>query len=85
MRTFEVPAVGACLLVEDTEEHREIFGADEEAAVFFSSKAEMVEKIRWLKERGDVRQRLAKSSHQLIAGGKNTYRDRLSNILAAVK
>ena len=28
MRSFEIPAIGACMLVEDTEEHREIFGPD---------------------------------------------------------
>lgn len=28
MRTFELAAMGACLIVEDTEEHREIFGTE---------------------------------------------------------
>ncbi len=31
MRTFEVPAAGGCMCVEDTDEHREIFGEDGEA------------------------------------------------------
>jgi hypothetical protein len=40
MRTFEVPAVGGCMLKEDTEEHREILGR--EGSVSFISE-------RWMR------------------------------------
>src|SRR5262245_36280764 len=35
MRSFEIAAVGSCMLAQDTDEHREIFGADGEAVVYF--------------------------------------------------
>ena len=42
MRTFEAPAMGACLAMEDTEEHRAIFGPDGENVVYFSDPASLV-------------------------------------------
>jgi spore maturation protein CgeB len=81
MRSFELPAMGACMLVEDTEEHREIFGKDSEAVAYFRSILEMVEKTRWLIEHERERNRLALAAHNLIVNGRNTYRDRLISIL----
>ena len=77
MRTFEVPAAGACLLAEDTEEHREIFGPDGDAAVFFTGPEEMVEKARYLLTNDAQRRRIAEAGHSLITRGQNKYRDRL--------
>lgn len=81
MRSFEVPAVGACMLVEDTAEHREIFGEDLRAVVYFSGIEEMLRKVRWLLEHEEERKRLAQTAHQLIIQGHNTYRDRLMSML----
>jgi hypothetical protein len=81
MRSFEIPAIGACMLTEDTEEHRAIFGADGENVVYFRNTDEMVERLRWLVEHDTERVRLAAAAHRLIVGGKNTYRDRLETML----
>jgi spore maturation protein CgeB len=81
MRSFEIPAIGACMLTEDTEEHRQIFGADGESVVYFRSVAEMIEKARWLLERPAERQRLAAAAHARIVEGRNTYQDRLAEML----
>jgi spore maturation protein CgeB len=81
MRTFEVPAVGAAMLVERTEEHVELFGVDGQAVLYFSDIPEMVEKARWLVEHDAERRRLKENAHRLIAAGKHTYRDRLASIL----
>ena len=35
MRSFEIAAVGGCLLAQDIDEHREIFGSEGEAVVYF--------------------------------------------------
>jgi spore maturation protein CgeB len=82
MRTFEVPAIGSCMLTEDTQEHREIFGKEGEAVLYFNTISEMLEKTRWLLNHDRERQRLAKSVHQLITQGSHTYRDRLKTILS---
>jgi spore maturation protein CgeB len=84
MRTFEVPAVGGCMLTEDTAEHREIFGLEGEAVVYFRDTAEMVGKARWLLEHPQERRRLADAAHRLIVQGKNTYQDRLTTMLETV-
>lgn len=83
MRTFEVPAIGASMLVEDTEEHREIFGEEGEAVIYFDSIDQLIEKARWLRESVEDSQRLASASHKLIANGKHTYKDRLISMLFA--
>jgi spore maturation protein CgeB len=85
MRTFEVPAAGACLLAEDTAEHREIFGPSGEAAIFFSSVEDMVEKARRLVGDREYCRRIAAAGHALVTEGKHTYRDRLVEMLAVME
>lgn len=82
MRTFEVPAVGACMLTEDTEEHRDIFGPEGEAVCYFGSIEELVEKAKWLSREHETRQRLAERAHRVVVEGRNTYRDRLVEVLS---
>jgi hypothetical protein len=82
MRTFEVPAIGASMLVEDTEEHREIFGEDGEAVFYFNDIDQLIEKTRWLKGSAEERRRLAIASYNLIVNGKHTYKDRLISMLS---
>ncbi len=82
MRTFELPAIGACMLTEDTDEHRALFGADGECVVYFRTPQEAVDRLRWLVAHENERSRLAAAAHGLVVGGKNTYRDRLESILA---
>lgn len=81
MRTFEVPAVGACMLTEDTPDHREIFGEDGECVVYFQTVQEMVEKTKWLLDHPDERQRLSVAAHERIVQGNHTYIDRLKSML----
>lgn len=82
MRTFEAPAIGACLIMESTEEHREIFGRELQSAVYFADTGEMVDKLHWILRHEEERQKLSSSSHQLITKGRNTYGDRLINMLS---
>jgi len=85
MRTFELSAVGVCMLTEDTEEHREIFGEEGNCVVYFKSIAEMVEKTEWLLKHPQERQRLAKAVYYHITQGNNTYGDRLKTMLSFSK
>ncbi|MBR8827044.1 MAG: glycosyltransferase [Gomphosphaeria aponina SAG 52.96 = DSM 107014] len=81
MRSFEVPAVGACMLTEDTPEHREIFGEEGENVIYFKTIPEMLAKARWLLDNESERLRLANNAYKLITKGGNTYGDRLQYIL----
>ncbi|MES2604939.1 MAG: glycosyltransferase [Pseudomonadota bacterium] len=81
MRTFEVPAIGGCMLLEDTAEHREIFGAEGINVLYFADQASMIEQTRRLCNDAALRQRLAANAHQLMMTGGHTYRDRLISML----
>lgn len=81
MRTFEAPAMGACLAMEDTEEHRAIFGPDGENVVYFSDPASLVLVCKQLLDSPETRRRLRENCHALISGGGHTYSDRLKQML----
>lgn len=85
MRTFEAGAMGGCMLVEDTSEHREIFGEDGKVVVYFRDIPEMIDRAKWLLTLEQERRRLALAVRRLIVEGKNTYSDRLQSILEATR
>ena len=84
MRTFELAAMGACMLTEDTTDHRDLFGPEGQAVVYFRDQEEMVDKLRWLLAHEAERQRLREAVRRLVTQGRHTYRDRLQTMLAAV-
>jgi spore maturation protein CgeB len=84
MRSFEIAAVGGCMLAEDTEEHRAIFGADGEAVRYFRTPKEAAIRARLLIADSSERKRLACSVRTRIVGGAHTYRDRLAIMLQVV-
>jgi len=85
MRSFESPAMGACLLVEDTAEHREIFGAEWENVAYFRSILEMREKVAQLMSSPDLCLRLRQNVHRHITQGGNAYENRLGEIMERLK
>jgi spore maturation protein CgeB len=80
MRTFEIPACGAFLLAERTEEHLELFEENKEM-VCFESPEELVDKVRYYLAHDKERQRIAEAGYGKVTGEKHTYQDRLSEIL----
>jgi hypothetical protein len=82
MRTFELPAMGACILAEDTGEHRRIFGEDGKAVLYFSNMDEMLMKVRRLLDDPGERERLRASAKRLVLGGGHRYQDRLQAMMA---
>ncbi len=84
MRTFEAPAMGACLLAEDTEEHRAIYGNDGEAVAYFRSLQEMCEKATVLLSDNLKRKRLIENAYVLVAQEKNSYAARLRTMINVV-
>jgi len=85
MRTFELPALGSCMLVEYTDEHREIFGEDGQTVCYFRSTSEMVARAQWLRDNVAERSRLGSAVHQWIARGGHTYSDRLGTIIKTME
>lgn len=81
MRSFEIPAIGACILAEDTEEHREILGPEGVSAVYFRGAFEILEKTHALLRNESLRNRVAAETHARICGAPNTYSDRLRAML----
>lgn len=78
MRTFELPAMKSCMLVEDTTEHREILG---DTVAYFANAAQMLERLDALLADPERQRASAAAAHQRITGAPNTYRDRLLAIL----
>jgi hypothetical protein len=83
MRSFEIAALGGCMLAEDTAEHWEIFGPDGEAVVYFSTPGEAAERAHSLLADPAERARLSAVVRARILRGAHTYRDRLVSILEA--
>lgn len=81
MRTFEAAATGACMVVEDTAEHREIFGPEGKCVVYFGNTAEMLVQIRRLLDAPTERMRLQLAVRDHIRGAPHTYSDRLKRML----
>ncbi len=84
MRSFEIAAVGGCMLAEDTAEHREIFGPDGEAVVYFRTPREAAERAGSLLANPAERARLSGAVRARVSCGAHTYRDRLVSIIEAV-
>jgi spore maturation protein CgeB len=80
MRSFEIAALGGCMLVEDTAEHREIFGRDGEAVIYFSSPRQAAERAHLLLADPTERARLSGVVRARILNGAHCYRDRLVSI-----
>jgi len=83
MRTFEAAAMGACLLVEDTDEHRRLFGGEDEIVAYFRSETDVLDRAKALLDDRERRQRLAAAARRFITCGHHTYRDRLRAMLGA--
>lgn len=81
MRSFEIPACGACCVVEDTEEHRGMFGPDGESVLYFKTPEELVRRVKEAFGSPELRDKLRKNAHRAITERPNTYVDRLKTIL----
>jgi hypothetical protein len=81
MRSYEMPAIGGCLLVEDTPDHRELFGAEGEAVHYLSDHDDLAAKMRSLLALSEgARDLLRHKVRQKMVDSGNTYADRLMAI-----
>jgi len=81
MRSFEMAAMGACMLVEDTPEHRDLFGEDLETVKYFGAGTNPTASVRWLLAHETERRRLGEAVRVRTTAGRHTYADRLATIV----
>ena len=81
MKTFELPAMGACMLAEATEEHRMFLGGGAETGMF-GSLDELVDQIRTLLSDEAKRESIRGLQHRILAIPENTYAYRLRQMLS---
>jgi spore maturation protein CgeB len=81
MRSFEAGAIGGCILAEDTSDHRELFGPENQAVRYFMTVVEMVQQVKLLLADPELRCRLALQLRKRMAAGRHTYADRLATML----
>lgn len=81
MRSYEAAAIGGCILAEDTPDHRELFGPEDVAARYFANPAELVARAKALVGDRYARQRLAQGLRDRMAARKDTYADRLAEMV----
>lgn len=84
MRTFEIPALGGYMIVEDTAEHRAIFGEEGRYVHYFKGITDAAALIRRMMDQPAERKRMAADCRRLITGGQHTYTDRLRTLLAGL-
>jgi hypothetical protein len=81
MRSFELAAVGGCLAVEDTAEHRDLFGPDGECVRYFTSASDLGNVLKTLlADRLECRRLASAVRSRIINGGQHTYAARLKTI-----
>jgi spore maturation protein CgeB len=84
MRTFEMPAMGGACLMEDTDDHRELFGSDGDSVLYFRTPSELRARVRWAIERPDLRRDLSRNANAIVVQGGHSYTDRLREILVTL-
>jgi hypothetical protein len=82
MRSIEFPAMGACLVTEDTQEHRELFGSDGEATLYWDTPQTMIERVRQIVADKDGRNRMARNLHRrMTEHQRHSYHARLVKLV----
>lgn len=81
MRTYEMAAIGAAMVVEDTPDHQALFGSEGESVLYFGTPEEAAAKARALLADEPLRLRLKAAAQERVLSGGHTYRDRLATMM----
>jgi spore maturation protein CgeB len=82
-RTFEIPACGAFMLAERTDEHLRLFEEGKEAA-YFGSNEELLEKVRYYLNHEDERYTIASAGRQRCLDSGYSHHERLKYMLRRI-
>jgi spore maturation protein CgeB len=85
MRSYEAAAIGGCILAEDTPDHRELFGPEDNAARYFKTIPDLVQQAKILKADAALRRRLSLALWERTCARSDTYADRLAAMLRLSK
>lgn len=81
MRSYEEPAMGACMMFEGTDEHRELYGDALVGQLSFRTPGDLVLRARQLLADDAARDRLRAELRSRVVAGPNRYVDRLQAML----
>jgi len=79
-RSIEIPACGGFMIAEITEEHKKLFEEDKEA-VYFDTKEELLEKVKYYLEHEEERKQIAKAGYERTRKNDYSYDDMVNRIL----
>ncbi|HYG76497.1 MAG TPA: glycosyltransferase [Planctomycetota bacterium] len=79
-RSVEIPACGAFMLAERTDEHCALFEEGKEAD-YFDSDAELISKVRYYVDHPEERRRIAQAGRERCLRDGYSYRERLATML----
>lgn len=83
-RSIEIPACGAFMLMERTDEHLALFEEEKEVE-YFSSKEELLEKATYYLEHEDKRKKIAFAGRERCLEGGYSNQDRINSMLHIIK
>ena len=79
-RSIEIPACKGFMLAERTEEHKNLFEEDKEA-VYFDTKEELLEKVKYYLTNENKRKKIAEAGYQRAINSSYSYDDKVEEIL----
>lgn len=82
-RTFEIPACGTFMLAESSDLHRRLF-EDGKDAVFFTTKEELLQKVKYYLSHADERMRIAEQGWQRCRQSGYSHEGRLKDVLQTI-
>jgi len=82
-RTFEIPACGTFMLAEKSGVHLSLFEEGKEA-VFFESKEELLEKVKYYLDHPEERKAIAKAGHTRCVSSGYSHEARLRGVLGKI-
>ncbi len=80
MRSYEIPAIGTCMIHERTDEIRGMLKENEEVFLFDGA-AELVSTVRKCLSDDALRQSVAEAGHRRITNDGNSYLDRVKQVI----